>query len=115
MKATVTRPCGNRYLIRLWESEKYKKLKESPIHIPKSAQHALGDMECAKREVCIAKVVQRGISCKIESDRKTLWANEGDTVLVNRYSWVEVPNGEEETIEWIINDEDILAIVEVQE
>lgn len=110
MKVKVTRPCGNRYLIKLLEDDFSKSVKASKLilEFSKEAQRA-------KRDVCIAKVLQRGLSCKIESDKKTLWASEGDFVLVNRYSWYEVPSACEDGLEMVVNDEDIIAIVEVLE
>jgi co-chaperonin GroES (HSP10) len=110
MKVKVLRPCGNRYVVQLLEDELCKRARESKIVLDFA-----NSMERAKRDVCVAKVLQRGISCKIESDRKTLWAKEGDHVLVNKYSWSEVPTENDGGLTMIINDEDILAIVEIEE
>lgn len=110
MKVKVTRPCGNRYLIKLLEDEMSKKMKESKLILDFSKE-----AQRAKRDVCVAKVLQRGLSCKIEADRETQWASEGDYVLVNRYSWFEVPSESEDGLEMVVNDEDIIAIVEVIE
>ena len=111
MKVKVTRPCGNRYVVQLLEDALAKRAKESKLIL-----EFANSMERAKRDVCVARVLQRGISCKIESDRETQWATVGDYVLINKYSWSEVPTGEQDGgITMIINDEDILAIVEVVE
>ncbi len=111
MKVKVTRPCGNRYLIKLLETELSKKAKSSKLILDFSKE-----VQAAKRDICLAKVLLRGLSCKIEADKeRTLWASEGDYVLVNRYSWFEVPSDCDDGLEMIVNDEDILAIVEVTE
>lgn len=110
----VKRPCGYRYLVELLPNKSVESKKASGIVIPENTQYAK-ELEGSKRDVCVAKVIQKGLSTKIESDRKTNWADIDDYVLINRYSWFEVPSSNSEKLQMIVNDDDILAIVDVEE
>lgn len=113
MKVKVIRPCGYRYLIELLPNEEVEKTSKSGIVIPEHTKYAQ-ELQGHKRSICVGKILQKGISTKIESDRKTQWANVNDYVLINKYSGFELPN-ESGLIQMIVNDEDILSIVEVIE
>lgn len=113
MKVNVIRPCGYRYLIELLPNEDVEKKSKSGIVIPEHSRYA-AELQANKRSVSVGRIIQKGISTKVESDRKTQWANVGDYVLINKYSGFEVPT-ENELIQMLVNDEDIIAIVEVFE